>query len=182
MPRIHPINPDTATGKAKELLDAVQGALGMTPNMARTMARNPAVLEGWFALNSALGTTLSRGINEQIAIAVAEANECIYCLSGHTAFGRLVGVDDHELALSRAGDSSDPKVAAALGFARTVNAKRGALSDDDLARIRAAGWDDGEIAAILAQVGLNVFTNYFNLVTRPVVDFPEITPGLADAA
>ena len=45
--------------------------------------------------------------------------------------GRLVGVDDHELRLSRAGRSSDPRVAAALGFARTVNAKRGAVSDDD---------------------------------------------------
>jgi uncharacterized peroxidase-related enzyme len=182
MPRISPINPDTATGKAKELLDAVQVAFGMTTNMTRTMARNPAVLEGWFALNSALGTTLSRRINEQIAIAVAEANQCIYCLSGHTAVGRLVGVDDHELALSRAGESSDPKVAAALGFARTANTKRGAVSDDDLARIRAAGWNDADIAAIVAHVGLNVFTNYFNLVSHPVVDFPEIAPGLADAA
>jgi uncharacterized peroxidase-related enzyme len=182
MPRMTPIDPDAATGRAKELLDAVQAALGMTPNMARTMARNPAVLQGWFALNGALGATLSPGINQQIAIAVAEANECIYCLSGHTAFGRLVGVDDHELALSRAGESSDPKVAGALGFARTVNAKRGAVNDDDLARIRAAGWDDADIAAIVAHVGLNVFTNYFNLVTRPVVDFPEIAPGLTDAA
>ena len=73
-------------------------------------------------------------------------------------------------------------MAAALGFARTVNAKRGAVSDDDLAGIRAAGSDDGDIAAIVAHVGLNVFTNCFNLVTRPVVDFPEIAPGLADAA
>jgi len=182
MPRITPIDPDTATGKAKELLDAVQAAFGMTPNMTRTMARNPAVLAGWFALMSALGTTLSRGINEQIAIAVAGANECTYCLSGHTAIGRLVGVDDDELALSRTGESSDPKVAAALAFARTVNAKRGAVSDDDLVGIRAAGWQDGDIAAIVAHVGLNVFTNYFNLVTRPVVDFPKIVPGLADAA
>ena len=182
MTRITPIDPDTATGKAKELLDTVQAAFGMTPNMTRTMARNPAVLEGWFAFHGALGRTLSRRINEQIAIAVAEANVCTYCLSGHTAFARMFGVDDHELALCRTRESSDPKVAAALQFACAVNAKRGAVTDDDLARIRAAGWDDGDIAAIVAHVGLNVFTNYFNLVTRPVVDFPEITPGLADAA
>jgi uncharacterized peroxidase-related enzyme len=177
MPRITPIDPDTATGKAKEVLDTVQAAHGRTTNMTRTMARNPGVLEGWFAFHRALGKTLSRGMNEQIAIAVAEANECIYCLSGHTAAGRRVGVDDDELALSRDGESSDPKVAAALGFARAVNAKRGAVSDDDLDRVRAAGWDDADIEAIVAHVGLNVFTNYFNLVTRPVVDFPEIAPG-----
>jgi uncharacterized peroxidase-related enzyme len=177
MPRINPVNPDTATGKAKDLLDTVQASFGRTTNMTRTLARNPGVLEGWFALHGALGPTLSRGLNEQIAIAVAEANECVYCLSGHTAVGRMVGVDDDELELSRAGESSNPKVAAALQFARTVIAKRGAVSDDDVDCVREAGWDDGEIAAIVAHVGLNVFTNYFNLVTCPVVDFPEIAPG-----
>ncbi len=156
MPRLTPIDPTTATGQAKELLDGVQAALGMTPNMTRTMARNPAVLKGYIELNGALGKTLTRELNEQIAIAVAEENGCGYCLSAHTALGGLVGVDEHELARSRAGESADTKVAAALKFAQTVNAKRGDVSDDDLA--------------------------YFNLVSRTVIDFPEVTPGLAKAA
>ncbi len=44
MPRIDPIDPAQAQGKAKALLDGVQKALGMTPNLMRTMARSPAVL------------------------------------------------------------------------------------------------------------------------------------------
>src|SRR5882724_8127062 len=113
MPRLTPLDPATATGEAKELLDEIQAAFGMTPNMARTMARNPAVLEGWIGLNGALSKTLTRQLNEQIAIAVAEENGCGYCLSAHTTIGALVGVDEHELARSRAGDSADAKVAAA---------------------------------------------------------------------
>ena len=182
MPRLTPIDPTTATGQAKELLDGIQAALGVTPNMTRTMARNPAVLKGYIELNGALGKTLTRELNEQIAIAVAEENGCGYCLSAHTALGGLVGVDEHELARSRAGESADTKVAAALKFAQTVNAKRGDVSDDDLAAVRAAGYDDSDIAAIVGQVALNVFTNYFNLVSRTVIDFPEVTPGLAKAA
>jgi len=183
MPRLTPIDPATATGQAKELLDGVEAALGMTPNMARTMARNPAVLKGWIELNSALGRTLTRELNEQLSIAIAEQNDCGYCLSAHTAIGGLVGLDQDELELSRAGESADAKVAAALTFAQTVNAKRGDVSDEDLARVRAAGYDDGDIAAIVAHVGLNVLTNYFNLVARTVIDFPEVTPGgLAKAA
>ena len=182
MPRLTPLDPATATGEAKELLDGIQAAFGMTPNMARTMARNPAVLKGWIELNSALGKTLTRELNEQIAIAIAEANGCGYCLSAHTAIGGLVGVDVHELARSRDGDSSDPKIAAALKFARTVNDKRGDVSDADLAQVRAAGYDDSDIAAIVAHVALNVFTNYFNLVSQTVIDFPEVTPSLAAAA
>jgi len=182
MPRLTPLDPTTATGEAKELLDGIQAAFGMTPNMARTMARNPAVLRGWIELNRALGKTLTRELSEQIAIAVAEENGCGYCLSAHTALGGLVGVDEQELARNRTGHSVDQKVAAALTFAQTVNEKRGDVSDADLAKVRAAGYDDADIAAIVGHVALNVLTNYFNLVARPVIDFPEVTPRMAKAA
>ena len=182
MPRLTPLEPATATGEAKELLDGIQAAFGMTPNMARTMAKNPAVLKGWIELNGALGKTLTRQLGEQIAVAVAEDNGCGYCLSAHTAIGGLVGIDQHELTHNRAAESADPKVAAALKFAQAVNDNRGDVSDDDLARVRAAGYDDADIAAIVAHVALNVLTNYFNLVAQPVIDFPEVTPGIAKAA
>jgi uncharacterized peroxidase-related enzyme len=175
--RLPSTDPTTATGETRRLLDTVQATLGVTPNMTRTMATSPAVLKGWLELNGALGTTLTRGLNEQIAIAVAEANGCAYCLSAHTAIGGLVGVDDAELARSRRGESADPMTAGALAFARAVNAKRGAVDDDDVERVRAAGWDDADIAAIVAHVALNVFTNYFNLVAGTEIDFPVVLPG-----
>lgn len=181
MTRITPIDPDTATGRAKELLDAVQRTLGMTPNMIRTMARNPAVLEAWIALRGALGKTLTR--DKRADRDRGRRGERVHLLPLGAHRVRTHGrVDEHELALCRDRESSDPKVAAALQFACAVNAKRGAVGDDDLARVRAAGWDDGQIAAIVAHVGMNVFTNYFNLVCRPVVDFPEIRPGIPVAA
>src|SRR5712691_705058 len=156
MPRLTALDPASTTGEAKELLDGIQAAFGMTPNMARTMAKNPAVLKGWIELNGALGKTLTRQLGEQIAVAVAEDNGCGYCLSAHTAIGGLVGIDQHELTHNRAAESADPKVAAALKFAQAVNDNRGDVSDDDLARVRAAGYDDADIAAIVAHVALNV--------------------------
>jgi uncharacterized peroxidase-related enzyme len=182
MPRLTPVEPTTATGEAKELLERVQSALGMTPNMTRTMASNPAVLKGWIEFNGALGKTLTRALNEQIALAVAEDNGCGYCLSAHTAIGGMVGVSEAELASSREGTSSDAKRAAALKFAQAVNAKRGDVNDEDIAGVRAAGYDDGDIAAIVAHVALNVFTNYINLVAQTVVDFPAVEPRMAKAA
>ena len=41
--------------KAKALLEGVQKKLGMTPNLMRTMANSPAVLEAYLGLGSALG-------------------------------------------------------------------------------------------------------------------------------
>jgi hypothetical protein len=39
MSRIPAVDPAKATGKTKELLDAVKTKLGLVPNMTRTMAR-----------------------------------------------------------------------------------------------------------------------------------------------
>ncbi len=47
MSRIHQVDPQSASGKAKQLLDAVQSKLGLVPNMTRAMANAPAVLDGY---------------------------------------------------------------------------------------------------------------------------------------
>ncbi len=165
MPRLQPIHPETATGKAKELLDGVHKKLGMTPNLMRTMANSPAVLEAFLAFNGAIaGGSLSAKLREQIALAVAEANRCDYCLSAHAAIGRLVGLSDEQVLNSRRGSSPDSKVAAALRFARTLVDKRGWVIDEDVTRLRVAGYGEAEIAEIVANVVLNIFTKYFNHV------------------
>ena len=43
--------------------------------------------------------------------------------------------------------------------------------------MRAAGFGDGEITEIIAHVGLNVFTNYFNRAVHTEIDFPIVTAG-----
>src|SRR5262249_39572625 len=103
MPRLTPIDPATATGEAKELLDRIPAAFGMTPNSFRAMASSPAVLQGWIKLSDALATALNRKLGEQIAI--AEQNGCAYCLSAHAAVAGLLGVDAAEIDHNRSGES-----------------------------------------------------------------------------
>ena len=43
---------------------------------------------------------------------------------------------------------------------------------------RGAGFTDGEITEIVANVAVNIFTNYFNHVARTDVDFPRVTVTL----
>jgi AhpD family alkylhydroperoxidase len=88
----------------------VQKKLGMTPNMMRTMAQSPAVLEGYLNLSSALGGgSLPAKLREQIALVVGEANGCEYCLSAHSAIGRMLGLSEEEILDSRRGESSEGK-------------------------------------------------------------------------
>jgi hypothetical protein len=46
MPRLKTIEPDQATGQAKQLLDGLNEKFGMVPNLARTLANSPAALQG----------------------------------------------------------------------------------------------------------------------------------------
>ena len=179
MQRIHAIDINEATGKTRDMLDAVQKALGVTPNMMKTMARSPAVLEGYLGLNSALGSTLTARLREQIALVTAEANGCGYCASAHTALGKLAGLTEDQALAARAGASIDPKSDAALKFAQAVIEKRGRVEDADLDEVRGAGFTDGNIAEIVAHVALNVFTNYFNEVAKTEIDFPVVRVPLS---
>src|SRR5208282_3631811 len=88
MSRLPAIQTEAATGKAKELLEAVQAKLKITPNMTRVMANSPAVLQAYLSFSGALATgTLGAKLGEQIAIEMGEQNSCQYCLSAHTAIG-----------------------------------------------------------------------------------------------
>ena len=55
--------------------------------------------------------------------------------------------------------------------------RRGDVRDQDLARVRTAGYTDGEIAEIIAHPALNVLTNYFNRAAQTDIDFPLVTAG-----
>jgi uncharacterized peroxidase-related enzyme len=176
MSRINPVARDTTNDAVRSLFDGIQKRLGMVPNMMRTIAHSPQALEGYLGLSGALSHgLLPAQLQEQIALAVAEANACDYCLSAHTALGRGAGLSDEQLDASREGQASDPKASAALQFARAVVESRGGVTDRDLSRVRAAGFSDGEVVEIVAHVALNVFTNYFNRTAQTEIDFPKVT-------
>jgi uncharacterized peroxidase-related enzyme len=177
MTRIAPVDYATASGRAKELLDDVKGLLGVTPNMTTTMARS-AVLEGYLDLNRALRKgSIGAADGERIALGVAEANGCSYCLSAHTYLATNVArLDNEEIDRARHFDSAGPKSAAILAFARAVLATRGGVSDGDVATARKAGLSDPELGDIVGHVAVNVLTNYFNKAFDVDVDFPVVEP------
>lgn len=173
MPRLNPIDPATATGKAKDLLDGVQKKMGGTPNIFRTFANSPAVLEAYLGFSGALGKgTLSPQVREQIALIVGQTNDCDYCLAAHTTIGKMVGLSEDQLLASRRAEAAEGETAAILRFARKLVTDRGNVSDADVQALRQAGLDDAAIAEVVANVALNLFTNYFNHVAGTEVDFP----------
>lgn len=173
MTRITSIDPTTAHGRTKELLDATKAQLGRIPNLYGSMAQSPAALDGYLAFRSALGKgVLSIPMRERIALLTAAINDCGYCVSAHTFRGAKVGLSASDLAATQKGQSEDPKNAAALQFVDTLLQQHGLISDEDFTLIKSHGWSDEEIGEMIAHVALNVFSNYYNHVAMPVLDFP----------
>lgn len=177
MSRLHtPASVDASPAASQPLLNAVKAQLGVVPNLFRVVGNSPAALEGYVALNTALGKgALDARTRQRIALAVAEFNGCGYCLSAHTYLGEHVAkLDAAEMEANRAGTSSDPKAAAGVRFARKVLQQRGHVGDEDVRAVKNAGYDDAQIVEIVQHVALNVWTNYLNSVAQTAIDFPVV--------
>ncbi|KQR75866.1 carboxymuconolactone decarboxylase family protein [Rhizobium sp. Leaf341] len=175
MSRITLIDPANATGQTSEQLAQIKGAFGMVPNMFKAAANSPAALSSlWGAFGALGGGRLGAKLGEQIAVAIADRNNCSYCLAAHTGLGRKAGATAQEMAEAQAGRSADPRTAAALTFVHAVVDKRAGVETADVDTLRSAGFDDGEIVEIVAHVALNLFTNYLNVALDVPVDFPGV--------
>ncbi len=162
-------------GQAQPLIDAVQKQMGTVPHIFATMANSPAVLEGYLAFNGALASgTLSTAVKEQIALAVAGQNECDYCASAHTYLAQHAGVSKSEIRQNLEAKSLDPKTSVILSYVKEVVSKKGLIDPLSTDSLREAGVSDAEIVEIIAHIGMNIFTNYFNHIAGTEIDFPVV--------
>jgi AhpD family alkylhydroperoxidase len=169
------LSPETATGKAQELLQAVKKSLGKVPNILGAMAQSTTALgyylEGSQALKQGRLTPKER---EQIALAVAGANDCAYCSAAHGFVGKALGLSLDELRQNRAGRAADARTDLLLRLATAVIATKGHLSPTLREELEAQGIDAEIQAEVVAHVAHNVFTNFFNHVAATEVDFPSL--------
>jgi uncharacterized peroxidase-related enzyme len=182
MPRLPtPASIEASPAAAQPLLHAVQKQLGVVPNLFRVVGNSPAALEGYLGLNGALGKgELEAATRERIALAVAEANGCDYCLSAHTYLGKnLAKLSEAEISANRNGSSSDSKAAAAVRFAVKLVKARGHVADADVQAVKKAGYNDAQVIEIVLHVALNTLTNYVNEVAKTEIDFPVVTAKAA---
>jgi uncharacterized peroxidase-related enzyme len=172
--RITPADPPAADEQTRNALDGFEARFGSPSPFVLALASSPAALEGYTDLTKALGRGSFRArVREQIALLVADRNECAYCAAAHEALAARVGLDDAAIEASRRASAADPKSDALLKLAAAVVDRRGAVTDEELTRARAAGVSDGEIVEVVANVALNVFRNYFALVAGSHVEQPS---------
>jgi uncharacterized peroxidase-related enzyme len=176
MSRITIPTAEQAPAGSQWLLAGVRDRLGEVPNMYRIIANSPAALEALVDFSSALEKgALSALTRERIALAVAEANGCDYCLSARTHYVRKFALlDDAEITANRSGASNDIRADAAVRFAAKLAREHGRVSEADVEAVKRAGYSQAEIVEIIADVALNVFTNTINEALKTDIDFPRV--------
>lgn len=175
MTRLSIVDPSSSTGELKEMFAAVQQTFGTVPNFVKVMGNSPALLKGFLGFFGGLSAgALTAATAERIALAMAQANSCEYCLSAHTALAQGAGLSPDEISAARHGTSTDLREAAAVRFAKAVLDNKGQVTSNEIDAVRSAGFSDKEIAEIIGHVGLNTFLNYFGKASNLDIDFPRV--------
>jgi uncharacterized peroxidase-related enzyme len=177
VPRLNVVQFETSGGKVKEVFDEILQARGWIGNIHRGIANSPAVFDGFWQIHKALKRgKLSPAEAEAVRLIVSEEYSCRYCLAAHTMLGKRFGLADEEMLALRRGAPSDPKLRALAMFVRKLIAPDGTISDEDIAALRGAGYNDALITEVVFAVALTVFTNLFNRVHDTALDglFPPI--------
>lgn len=176
MSRFPMLSIEQADDKAAPTLQAIHKKLGMLPNFFAGMAHHAGALNGYLAFEQQLAadSRLTRAQQELLALAVANANGCHYCVSGHTLSAKVAGVNAEAARQAQAGQAEDAKDQALIDLALALLEQRGHANDDQLKKARDAGFDDATLVEIVALVGLNSYSNWVNNLIRPAIDFPEV--------
>ena len=185
---------DDADDKLKALYRRVTGPDGNVDNIMMAHSLRPHTMQGHMAIYKNVlhhrANTLPKWFLETIGVWVSMLNTCEYCVEHHFAgLKRLLGDDDRAMVLRGALQAGSPDGAwledgqvRALEYARTLTLTPGKTRRDDIAALRACGFDDGEILEI------NQVTAYFNYANRTVLglgcslkgDELGLSPGNSD--
>ena len=129
--------------------------VGFVPNVARLLAITPSHFVGWWRYFDELmrgPSGLSKTQREMIGVVVSAEADCPYCVAAHAAALRLRVKDPamvDRLAINYRHMELPPKDRAMLDFAVQLTHTPAECDETELARLRAAGFNDEEILHIV---------------------------------
>ncbi len=158
------------------IFDNLNKALGFVPNLYATYAYSDTALENYLNFSNAK-TSLSSKEKEVVNLAVSQVNDCLYCLSAHTALGKMNGFTDEQILELRAGYASfDTKLDALAKLAKNITENRGKADQEIIENFFATGYTKGNLIDTIVLVGDKTISNYINNTTQIPVDFPVAQP------
>ncbi len=173
MARIEPVDESQTDEQTRALLTKIRADWGRSWNVTSGLANNPAVLEGFIALNGAQARSgLSEAERELISIEMARANGCHYCVPAHRFVAAELGLDREMMdavARGEAPDGDRPE-AVLLRLVRRIAATGGKLDDEEFRAFRNQGVTPEKMIAVIGEIAVCTITNTFNRLAGTDLD------------
>ena len=180
---INTIAYEKADAKLKALYDRVKGPNNNVDNIMMMHSLRPHSMEGHMAIYKYVlhhrDNTIDKWFLETLGVWVSTLNKCDYCVEHHFAgLKRLLNDDEKATQIRSAIDTNkienaplENRQKTAMEYARKLTNNPGSIREENIEKLRADGFTDGEILEI------NQVCAYFSYANRTVLGLGCSTKG-----
>lgn len=179
---IRMLSDEEADAELRDALSMARTPHGTVDNVMRVHSLRPNTMRGHVVLYRAAlhdeANTIPTWLQETLSSYVSILNDCPYSLANHWANARHLIADDaradaieQALQAGRPEDAFEGAELALLRYGEKLTRDPGRMRQSDVAALREAGWDDGQI------LEANQIIGYFNYVNRCLNGLGVTTDG-----
>jgi len=174
MNTLKPLSLEEANENSQTIFNTVKSKIGMLPNLYATMGVSDKLLGGFLSFTETLKSgELSGKEYEAVALSTSQANGCAYCLSPHTAIGKMNGFSEEETLELRENTIADTKLNALVSLASEFVNRKGHPTTETIDGFFEAGYNKSAFAEVIAIVALTTITNTVYHNGGFEIDFPK---------
>lgn len=173
MKTLQPLSMEEANENSQVIFKAVKSKIGMLPNLYATMGVSDKLLGGFLSFTETLKSgEFNNKEYEAIALATSQANSCGYCLSAHTAIGKMTGLTEQDILDIRDHSIEDTKLNALVILASEFIKLNGHPTVTAIDNFFKAGYNKAAFTEVIAIVALITITNNIYHNGGFEIDFP----------
>ncbi len=160
MKTLQPLSMEEANENSQTIFKAVKSKIGMLPNLYATMGVSDKLLGGFLSFTETLKSgEFNNKEYEAIALATSQANSCGYCLSAHTAIGKMNGFTEDQTLALRTNTITNERLNALVSLASDFVNTKGHPSTSNINTFFDTGFNKPAFAELIAIISLITITN-----------------------
>ena len=174
MNTLQPLTLEQANENSQAIFTNIKNKIGMLPNLYATMGVSDKLLGGFLTFTETLKSgEFSNKEYEAIALATSQANGCAYCLSAHTAIGKMNGFTEEETLELRDNSIADSKLNALVTLTSELVNLKGHPTETTVEYFFKEGYTKAAFAEVIAITALTTITNIVYHNGGFEIDFPK---------
>ncbi len=163
---------DQVSENNQAIFDNLHKMIGFVPNLYAYYAHSDTALADYLALQNRKSSITNKE-REIVNLVTSQINDCRYCQSAHSVFGKFAGLTEEQILEVRKGSASfDTKLNALVQFTTSVVENRGRATEDAKEAFFNAGYSQANLIDVVIVIGDKTISNYIHNLTDIKIDWP----------